>query len=727
MRVQQLFIVGITLLCCHCKSPQQAKVQTAAEKTAFQTGSPWRPEIDVRSDIAIVYGANDRKNLSFTDRLNSWREHQYTTQFMTGMAWGDYIDFYSGKWDGTDHRDIAQLEQNGTRIMHGEDNPYVVPDSSFIAYMKMAVVKKVIDAGVSTIYLEEPEFWARGGYSEHFKKAWRAYYGFPWKAQDESIENTYLSNKLKYHLYYKAIEEVSSFAKSYGKSKGMTVNVFIPTHSLINYSSWEIVSPEASLASLPSIDGYIAQVWTGTSRTPNYFNGQKAERVFENAFLEYGCMISMTAPTNRKVFLLTDPIEDGVRDWADYKRNYEATYTAKMLYPTVDNYEVMPWPERIYTHPYKLTDSDSAVMIPRFYSTQMQIMVNIENAMPLSANQIDGAQGIGVLMSNSLMFQRFPAHEGYDDPLFSNFFGQVLPLEKRGIPVQIIHLENLGFPQCLKDIKILVLSYSNMKPMEEKSHEQLADWVKKGGTLVYCGQDDDPYQNVMEWWNTKGNNFKTPAEHLFKLMDLKPTGTQSDYRVEAGHVYILKTDPKHFVMQKNGDQNYVQTISKAYADAFGKPLKFKNHFYLQRGPYDIVSVMTESINDQAFRVQGPVIDLFDPKLPVLAEKNIEPGTQSLLYNLNRIADKNNPQVLASAARIYKEEKKNDAYSFIAKSPVNTTNSMRILLPDKPENINLTDMQNEAVKLINSSWDEQSKTCFLSFDNSPDGINVKISW
>ncbi len=57
-----------------------------------------------------------------------------------------------------------------------------------------------------------------------------------------------------------------------------------PHTPLVNYSQWMIVSPEASLASLPCVDGYIAQVWTGTSREPNYFKGERKERVFETAF-----------------------------------------------------------------------------------------------------------------------------------------------------------------------------------------------------------------------------------------------------------------------------------------------------------------------------------------------------------------------------------------------------------------------------------------------------------
>ena len=106
-----------------------------------------------------------------------------------------------------------------------------------------------------------------------------------------------MSGKLKYHLYYRALDEAFTYAKEYGRSKGLDVKCYVPTHSLLNYSQWKIVSPEASLASLPCVDGYIAQVWTGTSREPDYFDGICKERVFETAFLEYGCMASMTAPT----------------------------------------------------------------------------------------------------------------------------------------------------------------------------------------------------------------------------------------------------------------------------------------------------------------------------------------------------------------------------------------------------------------------------------------------
>jgi hypothetical protein len=721
-------LFGFTLILSfsiHAQSYDPSK-ENPGQKTTFQTAHAWIPEIDVRSDAAIVYGVSERGQETFEDRVKSWRDRGYQTDFMTGIAWGQYFDYFLGKWDGENHLGVGQVTVKGDTIMHGRNMPYVVPVQSFIDYMKEKVVKRVIDAGITNIFLEEPEFWARAGYSQPFKDEWKKYYGFGWRPQDASPENTYLSSKLKYHLYYDAIKQVSDYAKQYGKSKGKNIKVYIATHSLVNYSSWQIVSPEASLASLPGIDGYIAQVWTGTSREPTYFNGQKKERVFENAYLEYGSMLSMTAPTKRKLFFLTDPIEDWPRDWADYKKNYQATFTAEILYPTVDNYEVMPWPERIYTRPYKLANSDSAVLIPKYYSTQMQVMINVLNKMPLSSNKINGVNNIGVLMSNSLMFQRFPTHNGYEDPQFSNFYGQTLPLVKRGIPVQTVHMENLAYPATLSNIKVLVMSYSNMKPKAPEVHQHIADWVKKGGVLVYVGKDDDPYQSVMEWWNTKGNHFKTPSEHLFKLLNINPSAGKQKFSIGKGTVYVIKENPKEFVLQSNNDTAYLNTIKQAYeVDAKAGKLITKNNFYLERGPYDIISVMDENNDTKPYHINGPVIDLFDPQLPVLAQKDEQPGEQSLLFDLSRVADKNKPQVLASASRIYDEKIDGKSYSFVAKSPINTNNSMRILLPSKPNTINVTDNNGTKITDVESSWDASSNTLYLGFANSPDGIKVTL--
>jgi len=695
------------------------------EKTTFQIAAPWSADYDVRTDVAIVYGINDAGG-NFEDRVKGYRDKGYEVQFMTGIAWGQYKDYFLGEWDGKKHLDEGQVMQNGETIWHGKDVPYIVPSANFLAYMKTHV-KRAIDAGVTAIYLEEPEFWARAGYSEAFKKEWQSYYGFPWMAQHESPEATYLSSKLKYQMYFKALKEVFSYVKSYSQSKGKRVKCYVPTHSLINYSSWQIVSPEASLANLNGMDGYIAQVWTGTSREPVFYNGIKKERVFENAFLEYGSMVSMTAPTGRKIFFLTDPIEDWPRSWDDYKINYQATFTAQLLYPMVDNYEVMPWPNRIYTGKFKVEGQEEKQPISPAYATQMQVMVNSLNQMPSSKNKLNGSQGIGVLLSNSMMFQRFPTHAGYDDPQLSNFYGMTIPLLKKGIPVETVHIENLENQNALKDIKVLIMSYTNMKPLSSNYHEALAKWVKNGGVLLYYSRDTDPFQSVKEWWNTNNNKFKTPSEHLFKLLNLKEIEGNIQYKIGKGTVYLVRQDPKELVLQANADQDFLSTLKGAYeSDAGAGDLITKNNFVLERGPFVIAAVLDESQSKEPLTLDGTFIDLFNPELPVLNQKVIQPGTQAYLFDVSKTENKNKPQVLAAAARITDEVAGRSLYTFIAKSPAKTNNMMRILLSAKPTKITAK-TGGKDLSITKNDWDEKSKTLLLGFENYSEGVEVNISW
>jgi hypothetical protein len=149
--------------------------------------------------------------------------------------------------------------------------------------------------------------------------------------------------------------------------------------------------------------------------------------------------------------------------------------------------------------------------------------------------------------------------------------------------------------------------------------------------------------------------------------------------------------------------------------------------YVERGPYDVVAVMDENADSKPYVVKGPVIDLFDPQLPVLAEKTINPGEQALLYVVNRVADKKKPQVLAAAARTYDEKIQPGSYSFTVKSPIKTLNSMRVLLPAQPKTTTVTDNTGQTIADVKSAWDAASNTLYLGFANSPDGIKVDLKW
>ena len=685
------------------------------EKTSFQTLSDWKPTLDVRSDVVMVYGAGDYTTLSFHDRVNSWRDHGYTTHFMSGIAWGGFDAYFKGEWDGKPHDDEVQKRLSGEGIMHGPNSPYVVPTNDFLSYFKENHIKRAIDEGLNTLYFEEPEFWVWNGYSEAFKHEWQDFYGFPWRPQHESAENTYLSNKLKYHLYCRVLNEAFAYAKQYGREQGRGVRCFVPTHSLLNYAQWGIVSPECSLNSMENCDGYIAQVWTGTSRMANHYNGVLKERVFEMAFLEYGCLESMARPTGRKMYFLTDPIEDSEVNWEDYRRNYQATFTAQLLYPDINDYEVMPWPNRIYVRPHRLSpNSDEKAVIPRHYATQMQVMINALNMMPKSENHVSGSRGISVLLSNSIMFQQPFMGEG--DSYLVNFFGLAMPLIKQGIPLGVIHLENVGYEATWRDQRVLLMTYHNMKPLDPEAHRHIADWVGQGGSLIYCGRDDDPFQTVPEWWNTNGNHYTAPSQHLFALMGMDEQVAEGHYTFGEGHVYVLRHNPQEFVLTAGADSLLLQTLESAYG-----PYEQKNSFVLHRDLYLMASVVDESpVSNEPLMLKGRFIDLFDPSLPVISEKKVQPGEQAFLYDLDKVEDKTRPQVLASASRQYDETFTDHSFSFVSKSPDNTDNAMRILLPQAPKQVQVS-------VASQSSWDEGSQTLLLGFENDPEGVQVRIEW
>jgi hypothetical protein len=692
------------------------------EITCFQTARAWQPELDIRSDVAIVYGVSS----SFADRVKSWREQGYGIHMMTGSAWGNYQDYFEGRFDGRPHPDEGQVQQDGQTIWHGISVPYVVPTKSYLAYLK-SLIKIAIDEGVETIHLEEPEFWNHAGYSEGFKKEWQEYYGHTWQAQHISPEATYLSNKLKYHLYIRALTELFEYAKEYGKQHGRDIRCFVPTHSLLNYSSWRIVSPEAALAHIPGLDGFIGQVWTGTARVPNYYDGLLKERTFETAFLEYGSVEAMTRPTGKRVYFLTDPIEDNPdKTWEDYKINYEATFTAQLMYPQVSHFEVMPWPGRIFLDKYQVEGKTERQIMPPEYATEVLVLINTLNDMEHNHIRFPGTRGVSVLQSNSMMFQSFPEHDGYQDPALSNFYGMTLPLLKHGIPVNIIQMEHLTYPTALNDTRVLIMSYANMKPLKQEYHDILVDWVRHGGNLIYCCRDIDPYQCVPEWWNQGDLNYDAPAHHLLEKLGLYKQKAEMFSEVGLGRVCIVDKNPKEYVMNKGATDDLCAIVQEMFElTCLENQWQEKNVMHLERGPYDIVAVLDESVSDQAYELKGLFIDLFDPDLPVIRNKKIMPGERAFLYNVLR-SNLKNPSVLAAASRVSNEKITEMTYECTMKGPIGTNGIARIWLPRQPERIVLNDFKNQPFP-DQYSWDTQSNTVLIHYPNQPEGVSVLFQY
>jgi hypothetical protein len=208
---------------------------------------------------------------------------------------------------------------------------------------------------------------------------------------------------------------------------------------------------------------------------------------------------------------------------------------------------------------------------------------------------------------------------------------------------------------------------------------------------------------------------------------LKEPYQAGEYIYGKGTVYIMRNDPKEFVLKENSDDAFVNTIKTLYeAKTTGGKLEFKNHFTLTRGTYELISVVDENADQSPYTIKGKFIDLFDSEIPVLNEKQVKPGEQAFLYNISNVKNPAIPQVLAAAARVYDEKITKNGYSFVVKSPLNTTNVMRVLLPKKTTKIDVTDSTGKSLQ-ADTSWDASGKTCFLKFENNPEGVHVKLSW
>jgi hypothetical protein len=697
-------------------------------RTSFQTHQPWNPLWDIRADVVMAYGIEP----DLPDRLKSYMDRGYIPQVMTGVSWGEYQDYLYGRFDGKNHEDAAQQRENGEKISHGGDVYYMVPEEPFGRFLSQGV-KRAIDAGAQAIYLEEPEFWTAAGWSPAFKREWKDYFKEDWQPPNSSPEARYRSGELKYYLYKRALGQVFAFVHDYSKQIGRDVKCYVPTHSMLNYASWGIVSPESSLATLPGCDGYIAQVWTGTARTPNFYNGVKQERTFETAFLEYGSMDNLARATGRRMIFLADPIEDNPRhSWADYVTNYRQTLVASLLWPNVSHYEIVPWPERVFRGEYPTKDisqrkPDEPVEkepIPADYSTEL--MTVFESLRHMDQKDVEwhaAAHGVGVLVSDSLMFHRGgPEDPGGD---LSHIYGQMLPLLKRGVAVEPVQLENVALKDYLKPFKVLYLTYNGQKPMGPEPHDALAKWVKGGGVLVLMVKPD-PFSKIRGWWNTAPNTFATPEDALLVKLGLPSGVPETDALVPVGKGYVLETalDPKAVAENGKADLAHFLDLTGQAFDKAGLKQDWKNALWLRRGPYVAGAVMEESVSTEPLRLSGRFVDLFDADLSIVNDPYIAPGTRFLMVDLAHTPKA--PAILASASGTYDVKTAKDSISFRAIGPDKIQSAIRLKLPAPPKSVDVKDAKGATVDAT-TDWDDGTRTLLLRFPNSPEGVDLSVKW
>ncbi len=675
---------------------------TAAYATCFPERADYDSGFAPKADLALVYGLD----ASLPERLCRYRGAGYRCAVMFGIAWGDYGDYLRGACDGKEHSDEGQRARDGRKIVHNPGVPYLVPTGAFCDHL-VSRLKTAVDAGAEGAVIEEPELYAEAGYAGAFRRAFEAEYGEAFSLQHESEEAMLKSGCLKAKLYERAIARVARGVKAYAASKGRSFFIWVATHSAINYSQWQIVSPVGRVGLLKDVDGLIGQVWTGTARTAQMYGGRVRERVFETALLEYA---SLTAAAGEKpIWLLTDPIEDSPsHSWEMYRKSYADTLLACLMQPGAKRFELCPWPRRVFFSKYprvqpNIANKDEssfaaggAKPIPEDYASVLCGVFEMLGNMPEEEGAFEGAgTPLCLLLSDSCLCERrmpdsVPCDRALEESWFKllcdlrnekpmaaekcsvllqtelnrgdgearlnafrestlspDLFGLTLPLVKYGLPLRFqftSHITENG--RMGGEFKAAILSYDFMKPESPEFHETLRKWVSEGGRLIFVGGGSPFSKNAGCWWNERG--YDAPEEHLFESMGLGRDLAEGEYVFGKGSLTRLCMPPALIGLSAERADMWRNAVKDALSKA-GCTVKWRNYFRFERGEYVFCAVMDESVSDEPLLVEGSYADMLSPSFEIRRDIKLLPGERAILRRMDKTAQR--AEIVGTQARV----------------------------------------------------------------------------
>lgn len=380
----------------------------------------------------------------------------------------------------------------------------------------------------------------------------------------------------------------------------------------------------------------------------------------------------------------------------------------------------MPWPDRVFRslHPLRGGAEAQRAGIPKPYETELQTVITALGDMKQAAVRWEnaGTAGIGVLVSDTMMFQR--AAPDPSDTNLGSFYGLAMPLVKRGVPVEPVQIESATAAGFLDRYKLLLLTYEGQKPPAPAFHEALAKWVRAGGALVVVDDDRDPYNAVREWWNTAPRAYATPRQHLFETLGIARDAVGLR-KAGRGVVLRLAASPAAMTYRAGGAGELRKAVREAAA-AVRLPWKETASLVLRRGPYVVAAGLEESLPDaRPYVLRGCYLNLFDPALNVQTEVTVAPGTRLFLLDLSG-ARPQDFRVLAAACRVREERVDGATLRFRADGIGDTGAVVRIAAPAAPAEVRIG-----GKPLGPADYDYAQHTLRLRFANSTEPVAVEV--
>jgi len=246
----------------------------------------------------------------------------------------------------------------------------------------------------------------------------------------------------------------------------------------------------------------------------------------------------------------------------------------------------------------------------------------------------------------------------------------------------------------------------------------LAEWVKRGGSLIILGSDEDELDKAdYFWWHKLG--YDSPVKHL--LAQFNKTKTRKEkWKFGNGTVIRKKMSPRDFAGSAMVSEFYLPVIEWAIKSSHIKGgFKTPGNFCMKRGNIIIAHSEKKKISRK-----GKFIDIFNTKLPVINEINLKPGESGLYKDISEILKHGKaPAVLHSTLRLVSQEYKNGELKFVVKGPEETPAAVRLFPGSKILTaITAVNSKGEKVKV---EIKKDKETILLRFPNSPDGVTLMV--
>ena len=751
-------------------------------RTFFQTNESFDPRMAFDVDFVAVH---QHGNPRVGETISTWKEAGYRAgrMFFIGSDAGRI--YTNGGFDGRERLDEAEMDRDGKIIECAGVRPYMVPTEGWKEYIRQMAISTV-DAGAEIVLPEEPLAHTRSGYSEAFKRIWEERYGTPWEAPHLSPDNFYKANRLKSDLYFELVEVALTATKQRAREMGREVSFVLPIHSLLSHAAGRMLFASGRSLDLrkKGLDGFVGQVWTGPiawSMTEAEGERMTTEAdFFESAYLLYSYFANLVQGTGLPCYLLADPVEDDPQySWDDYRNWYAQSLVPMLMFPWMNHFEVMPWPDRVFLPGFQMATGTPAPEDYRrallcAFAALSEIAETSESDIPA-----EGSAHVGCLVADTLSWQM----GGPESASLASVHGLTVPLLRRGIPVQILPLERHADSDFLDRFKVLILSYDALKPTDPQMNVDLAEWVKRGGTLIAIGGADF-YSKIDEWWTRDG--FASPMNHLWAQLGVwdhtherfffkgpqklisrstffnvnglyelsmprrwiltdyhfpAPThlysvlgkhGTQRcgvicEMDVEKGAVVFCGLPARWFAESEAGGIFAEKLVD--YAAGLGNdrgPARDSDRIEVRRGKFLAVRGCEDSS-----RLKGVFVDILDPNLPVLVDPVIPAKSIALFKDICGVClgTGEKTRLVFSGPRPVSMEEDGNRTRVHVKSPENTPVTTRVACRgEEIASTVLLDTGGAATgETVMVEHDESSDTSLLVFPSGVEGTVLEIVW